>query len=1056
MYKTLKNGAIYARTLKRHTGTMRMISLILILLLNSFLAVSGYSQTTKTIDGKVTDTSGASLPGVSVKINGTSIGTSTDLDGYFTLAIPVNTKTITFSYIGLESQEVAIGNNKTINVTLSEKTVNVDEVVVVGYGTQKKSDITGSVAVVNVNDMKKQSNSNIGTLLQGLVAGVNVTTDGQPGADPTIRIRGFSTFGDSSPLYVIDGVPVGTSARDFSPNDIESMQVLKDASASAIYGSRAANGVIIITTKKGQQNSPLHVDYSGYFGVDNVSKTIPVLGSADYQAINNRSRINDNLPVWSANDPTSADYINNVNTNWQKSALKTGIRQDHNINFSGGGQNNTYNISLDYYDSKGTMVGVGPDYQRYTARATNTFETSIFKFSTTLGYVHSDQDGLNSTNQSSFFGSNPPIINTLLASIPTQKVYDSSTSTGYGSYNIDTQGEMYSLNIVAMNNILKQNTAVDRMTANGFAEADLGRLFGFKKNQTLKYKLNLSWDKTLVKDFNWVPAFDLTAFYTNTVAKLDEGYRNYKTALVENTLNYTGEFGKHKLDVLLGQTYQSDSYNTLTGHAEGFTTPYYMEIANGQTTTSSSYDSYHYLASYLGRVNYDYDNRYLLTGTVRRDGSSRFGPSYKFGLFPSVGFGWKINHEKFFTVDENTISELKLRGSWGELGNENIGDYQYLQSVNRNYVYNFSNQVIYGGSESSVVDTKIKWENKRMANLALDASFLNHAFDFTAEYYDSRSSDLLVGVPIPLSVGSLNTTPTVNAGVVENSGFEFTATYHNHKNPFKFDITANASTLANKVISLGNNGQPVYGAASITKEGGEVGRQFGYVYDGIIQSQSEIDALNAAAVAKNGAGAVYQSAATAPGDIKFKDLNGDGKITAEDRTDLGSSIPHFTYGFTFNATYKNFDFSLIASGVTKFLVTDAIYRELMHTSGGLNWDTDILNSWTPTHTNTNIPRVEYTDPNDNGRDSNRPGWLQNAAYLKISDISVGYTLPKKIFQQAFSSVRFYATCQNVYTFTGYKGFNPDFNTGYVWGPGYNGGSYPTPRTVMLGIKLSLK
>jgi TonB-linked SusC/RagA family outer membrane protein len=1044
MYKTLKNGAIYARTLKKHTRTTRLISLILILLLNSFLAVSGYSQTIKTIKGNVTDISGSSLPGVSIRVTGTTIGTSTDSEGNFTLGIPENSKTLTFSFIGLESKEVVIGSNKTINVILSEKSFNVDEVVVVGYGTQKKSDITGSVAVVGVTDMKKQSNSNIGTLLQGLVAGVNVTTDGQPGADPTIRIRGFSTFGDSSPLYVIDGVPVGTSARDFSPNDIESMQVLKDASACAIYGSRAANGVIIITTKKGKEATPLQVDYSGYFGVDNVAKTIPVLGSADYQAMNNRSRLNDGSPVWSANDPTSPDYISNVNTNWQKSALKTGIRQDHNINFSGGGQHNTYNISLDYYDSKGTLVGVGPDYQRYTVRASNTFETGIFKFGTNVGYTHSDQNGLNSTNQSSFSGGEPPIINTLLASIPTQKVYDSSTSTGYGSYNVNTQGEMYSLNIVAMNNILKQNTAVDRMTANGYTEADLGKLFGFKKNQTLKYKLNVSWDKTLAQDFNWVPAFSLTDFYTNNVAKLDDGYRNYKTALVENTLNYTGEFGKHKIDVLIGQTYQSDSYNTLTGHAEGFTTPYYMEIANGQTTTSSSYDSYHYLSSYLGRVNYDYDNRYLLTGTLRRDGSSRFAPSNRFGYFPSVGFGWKINHENFFSVDENTISELKLRGSWGELGNENIGDYQYLQSVNRNYVYNFNNTVVYGGSESSVVDNNIKWETKRIANIGLDASFFNHAFDFTAEYYNSRSSDLLVGVTIPYSVGSINNNPTVNAGVVENSGFEFTATYHNHKSPFKFDISANASTLANKVINLGNNGQPIYGAGSITKEGGEVGRLYGYVYDGIFQNAAQV------------ASSPFQSAATAPGDIKFKDLNGDGVIDAKDRTDLGSGIPHFNYGVTFNASYKDFDFSIMASGVTKFLVDDAIYRELMHTSGGLNWDTDILNSWTPTHTNTNIPRVEYTDPNENDRDSNRPGWLQNGAYLKISNISIGYTLSKKFIQQAFSSVRIYATCQNVYTITGYKGYNPDYSTGSVWSPGFNSGSYPTPRTVMLGIKLSLK
>ena len=553
----------------------------------------------------------------------------------------------------------------------------------------------------------------------------------------------------------------------------------------------------------------------------------------------------------------------------------------------------------------------------------------------------------------------------------------------------------------------------------------------------------MSWDKTYAKDFNWIPAFNLTDFYTNNVAKLDEGYRNYKTALVENILNYSATFGKHKIDALAAQTFQSDSYNTITGHAEGFTTPYYMELANGQSTTSSSYDSYHYISSYLGRLNYDYGDRYLLSGTLRRDGSSRFAQSNRFGYFPSVAVGWKINHENFFPVDEHTISELKLRGSWGVLGNENIGDYQYLQSVNRNYVYNFNGSVVYGGSESSVVNDNLKWESKRMANVGLDASFMDHAFDFTAEYYNARSTDLLVGVNIPYSVGSINNSPTVNAGTMENSGYEFSLTYHNHKHPFQYDISVNGSTLANKVISLGNNGQPIYGTGSITVEGKEVGRQYGYVYDGIFQSQAEINK------------SAFQSSATAPGDIKFKDLNGDGKIDANDRTDLGSSIPHFSYGINFNATYKDFDFSLFAHGVTKFLVDDNIYRTLMHTSGGLNWHKDILNSWTPTNTNTDIPRVVYVDSNDNDRNSNRPGWLQNGAYLKIATISVGYTIPKKLIYNVFSSARIYATCQNLYTFTSYKGYNPDY-AGGVWNPGYNDGSYPTPRTIMFGVNVSLK
>jgi TonB-dependent starch-binding outer membrane protein SusC len=1051
MYKTQKDGATYAQTLKNHT---KLISFMLILLINSFYAVSGYSQSTQTVKGKITDASNNGLPGVSIKVNGTSAGTISDLDGNYTLSLSQDAKFLTFSYIGMLTQEIRIENKKVINVSLVENSVNVDEIVVVGYGTQKKSDLTGSVAVVSVKDMKKISNSNMSTMLEGRIAGVSVSTDGQPGADPTVRIRGVGSFGDVSPLYVVDGVPVGTTIRDFSPNDIESMQVLKDASAAAIYGARAANGVIIITTKHGKEGTPLKVDFSGYFGVDNVPKTISVLNSSQYQTINNRSRVNNGSALWSANDPTSSDYISDVNTDWQKEALKTGTRQDYNLNFAGGGKSSTYNLSLDYYNSKGTLVGVGPDYKRYTIRATNTAEVGVFKFNSNVTYSHSDQNSLNSTDQSSFSGSNPPLIVKILAAIPTQKVYDSSTSTGYGTYNTATQGEMYSLNMVAMNNILKSSTNVDRILASGSAEIDFNKILNLR-NQTLKYKLNVSWDKTYAKDLNWIPAFSLTDFYTNNVAKLDEGYRNYSTGLIENTLNYSGKFGLHKIDAMIGQSFQADNYNTVTGHAEGFTTPYYIELANGQTTTSSSYSNAHYLSSLMARLNYDYDDRYLLSGTIRRDGSSRFSKANRFGYFPSVSVGWKINHEKFFTVDEHTISDLKLRASWGVLGNENIGNYQYLQSVNRNYVYNFNNTVVYGSSESSVVDNNIKWESKRMANVGLDASFLDHAFDFTAEYYNSRSTDLLVNVTLPYSVGSIVTNPVVNAGTMENHGFEFTLTYHNHKNPFKFDISANGATLANKVISLGNNGQPIYGVGSISEEGKEVGRQYGYVYDGIFQSQAEVNAANALAVSKNGVGSVYQSSSTSAGDVKYKDLNGDGKITSADRTDLGSSIPHFSYGLNFSASYKNWDFSLFAHGVTKFLVIDNTYRTLMHTAGGLNWSTDILNSWTTTNTNTDIPRVVYVDGNDNDRNSNRPGWLQNGAYLRLSTISIGYTLPQHLTKSVFSLVRVYGTCQNVYTFTSYKGYNPDY-AGSVWNPGYNAGSYPTPRTIMFGVNLSLK
>jgi TonB-dependent starch-binding outer membrane protein SusC len=1033
---------------------MKKVILILIGMfsLTSITPIHVYGQTNLrstneqgriTVKGKVVDENGSPLIGASIRIKGTTMGTMSDMDGSYSLQVYPNS-VLSISYVGYINSDIPINKREYITVTLQENSKKIDEVVVVGYGSQKKSDLTGSVAIVNMKEMKKISNSNMSTMLEGKIAGVSVTTDGYPGADPTVRIRGIGSFNDVSPLYVVDGVPVGTTIRDFSPSDIESMQVLKDASAAAIYGARAANGVIIITTKQGLKNTPLKVDYSGYLGFDNIAKRMPVLGRSDYQTINNRSRVNDGDNIWSANDHTSSDYISNVNTDWQKEALKTGIRQDHNINLSGGGQNSSYNASLDYFNSKGTLVGKGPDFSRYTFRLNNKMQVKIFNIQTSVTYSHSHQNDLNSTDQSSFSGGNPPIIFKIISAIPTMKVYDSTTSSGYGTYNVATQGETYSLNMVAMNNILQSYTDVDRLLVSGSVDTDLGKLLGFKKNNSLKYRVNLSWDKTYCKDFNWVPAFNISDFYTNTLAKLDEGYRNYKTGLVENILTYNGTFGKHSINLMLGQTYQADSYNTVTAHGEGYRKPYYKEISNAETTTSASSSTFHYISSYLARLNYEYGDRYLLSGTIRRDGSSRFSKKNRFGYFPSVAAGWKINNEKFFKVDPNLISELKLRASWGKLGNENIGEYQYMETINRGgYVYSFDNTKVYGSSESSVVDNDLKWESKRMANVGLDLTMFGRALDFSTEYYNSRSTDLLVGVTIPYSVGSINDSPTINAGSMENSGFEFTMAYHSHKHPFKYDISANASTLRNRVLRLSQSNTPIYGTGSITKVGKEVGRQYGYVYDGIFQSKEEI------------ASAPFQNAATASGDIKFKDLDGDGTITSADRKDLGSSIPHFSYGINFSASYNNFDFSIFAHGVGKFLVYDYIYRGLMHTSGGLNWDKDIMKSWTSTNTRTNIPRVVYVDSNDNDRDSNRPGWLQNGAYLKVSDIQIGYTVPEHLINKVFSTMRIYASCQNVCTLTKYKGYNPDF-AGGVWNPGYNYCSYPIPRTILFGINMSIK
>ncbi|MEQ9441429.1 MAG: TonB-dependent receptor [Cyclobacteriaceae bacterium] len=1008
----------------------------------------------QTISGQVTaiDTD-ETLPGVNIVVKGTTTGTVTDLDGNYRLTVPLDAATLVFSSVGYTQEEVAIENQSTINIALAPDIQNLSEVVVVGYGTQKKSDITGSVAVVESEEMKKYATSDVGQLLQGRASGVNVVSDGQPGANPNIRIRGIGTFGNSQPLYVVDGVPVGTSIRDFNPNDIESVQILKDASAGAIYGSRAANGVVIITTKQGRKDTPLTIQYSGYYGIDEVWQRMPVLGREDYQMMANEVRANGGRELIPGNDPTSNLFISDINTDWQDVSLKNGVRQNHNLSFSGGGDNTTYNLSLDYFDNEGIMEGNGPTYERYSARLNTTAEKGIFRVGTSLYYTHSNENSLTYRGDV-LTGGRPPLINDVLMGIPTLPVYDPSNEGGYAGTSSEIH-QVIILNVPGINNMFTNWTDVDRIFTNAFGELKLLDSDGHK----LTYRLNLGYDKTIARDFSFVPEFEMGYFFNSGISRLDDNSRQYTVGLVENTLTYNTSFGLHNLNVLVGQTYQRNSTVNRNGHSEALPKPYYPVLSNGINQTSSSSEYYSALSSYLGRINYDYDGKYLLTATVRRDGSSRFAPAYRYGTFPSIALGWRISEEDFFPVSDDIISDLKIRGSYGELGNQNIGDYLYQNYVNRNIPYNFGGVAVNGGTQTAVVSQSIKWETSTSINVGFDASFLDGKVDLTAEYYNKETSDLLVGVPIPLTVGSVNHGPVVNAGALRNTGVDVELTYRHATGPFTFDISANASTLNNEVLALGGNDEPIYGVGSKTEVGSEVGQHFGYEYEGIFQDQEQID------------NHAFQNAVTSPGDVIFRDqltvdTDGDGVpdatdgvINDADRVYLGSAIPSLTYGLNFSANYKNFDFTLFASGASGYLINSRLYRTLMHTTDYINWHEDILDRWTPENPNTGIPRVVIDDPNGNGRNSDRPGWLQSGAHLRLNTLSLGYNLPSGIVN-ALQAARVYLTVQNLYSFQAYKGYNPDFNNVNVVGdqapfsPGFDEGSYPRPRTYMLGVQLS--
>ena len=996
-------------------------------------------QVQRTFSGTVTSSKGEPVAGASVTVRGSQTGTTTDAQGSFQITAAEG-QTIQISGVGYTTNEVVLSGNRPVSVILQQRVGGMEEVVVVGYGTQRRRDLTGSVATINVAESKKFVTSDVSQLLQGRAAGVAVNADGQPGSVPVVRIRGVSTFGSQNPFYVVDGVPVGNSIRDFSPNDIESIQVLKDAAAAAIYGAEAANGVIIITTRQGRRNQPVRVEYNGNYGIDKVWQRVPVTNRVQYQTLLNEALVNAGRPLFPANNPTGPGYIGNIDTDWQREGLKTGTRHNHNLSLSGGGTNNTYNFSLDYYDQKGTYVGNGPSYTRYTAKLSNTFEKGILRVGQNLAYTRSHENSLTFRNDI-LLGNIPPLMNTLVIAIPTMTVYNPANLGGFGGSDAEFHGEN-SLNGIGVNHLFKNFVDVDRIFSNVYGELHL--LKG--ANQNLRYRLNFGYDKTMTRDYSWAPAFFLGKFFSSTTAQLTDASRNFTNLTLENTLNYDKTIGQHSLSALAGYSYRENNFLYREANARGFTQPYFPVINAGQTLSGRGSETTNTLVSYFGRINYNFADRYLLSATLRRDGSSRFSPAIRYGNFPAASVGWKVSSEDFWKVSPAAISQLKLRASYGRLGNQNIPDYAFQGTINPGVVYTFGDIRSVGSIQTSVVSERLQWEGKATSNVGFDATLFNNRLDFTAEYYNAKSTDLLLAIPIPASVGSINQAPIVNAASMVNKGLEFFVAYHKTRGTFTYDISANFSTVNNEVLSLGNGNTRLEGAGARTIVGEEVGRHYGLVYEGIFQNQQEITNH-----------ATQFGVVLRPGDVKYQDISGpdgkpDGRVDLDyDRTYLGSGLPKYHYGFNFTAGYKGFDFSLFASGSAKFLINSQLYRSLMHSGGGVNYHSDMLNRWTTGNTNTNIPRVNYLDAN-NFYDSNRPGWLQDGSYLRINTFSVGYLLPGSLIK-GVSRARVYLTAQNLYTFQKYKGFNPDFTSGTL-NPGFDFGSYPRPRTIMGGVQVT--
>jgi TonB-linked SusC/RagA family outer membrane protein len=1006
-----------------------------------FSTYNASAQQVNVVTGKITSEKDAMpLPGVNVLVKGTSTATSTGYDGEYSIdAKP--TDVLVFSYVGYRNQEITIANRAQINFALREDLNKLDEIVVIGYGTQKKSNLTGSVSVVNVESAKKTVTYDMAKMLQGQAAGVTVQSSGEPGGFVNIKIRGISSFKNNNPLFIIDGILVD-DPYDFAPGDIESMQVLKDASAAAIYGVRGANGVVIITTKKGKAGK-MDVSYKTLFGVQNVTKKWSLTNAKQYQQITSEAEKNLGLTIAPGNDPTSAAYIKNVDTDWQDAAFKTGTIQNHALNLNGGSEGMGYSMNIDYFKNKG-YIESPQDYKRISTDLNLTGKKDRLSYGAKIAYTQSNKGSFSEYNP----GESP--ISDLLGAIPTMPVYDSNRLGGYGGTDYATQ-KAISMNVIGFNNLVENTTLRNHVLGNLWFQVEL--LKG------LKYKISGSFDRVDAQNRKFNPQSDLGWYYVTEAAEaaLDVSNSNLTKTILDNILTYDITLGNHKMDALLGYVQQNTDFYNHWSRGVGYPTGTIAEIqyAPSSGISAGEYKSKETGKSYISRLNYNYNDLYFITGNFRQDKSSKFAPINNTANFYGISGAWKLSNEEFLHLPA-WFNSIKIRGGYGELGNNTIGLYAYASTLNSFAAYNFNNAIANGTTSVRTTDPDIHWEKTATTNVAVDLGLFDNKLQLTGEYYIKKSTDLLLNFPIPYSTGSIsyagggfaNPDIETNAASIENKGLEFSASYRNNDHAFKYGISANISTLKNKVLSLGKTNLPIYGAASKTEVGRSVGEIYAYETVGIFQNASEI----AASPTQTNAGV---------GDIKFKDqltldTNGDlipdtadGIINDKDRVYQGVTIPKYNFGFNFNAEYKNWDMSLLFQGAGGNKVFDGMYRNLMAGDYG-NHSTDELDYWTPTNTDTNVPRPIIGDPNGNRRDSNR--FVENGDYVKLQNLEIGFEIPLKE-KSIIQKVRVYTNGQNLWTITNYRGYDPDFNSNDgLLSRGYDGGSFPNPRTISLGVQ----
>jgi len=1037
--------------MRRIIKQLSLLKLILIFLLPGLVKAQ-----TIMVTGTVTESvSDSPLPGVHILIQGTSTGTLTDAEGNFSIQINNPNAVLVFSFIGYLTESYALKGATVMNVQLNQDILSLDELVVIGYGTTRKQDLTGAVAVVDAENLERIEGNDISRLLQGQAAGVQVSGSGEPGAIPKVKIRGIGSFGNTEPLYVVDGVPIANSTNvnaghfagqfplgvpsggvsDLNPADIESIQILKDASAAAIYGSRGANGVVIITTKRGQTGG-MRVTYEGSYGIQDIVKRMEVTSRVQFQEMNNVARENAGLFIAPANDSGDPLFIDDIDTDWQEEVFTTGHITDHLLSFQGGSEKSTYYASINYFDQTGTMVGPGPRYTRYSVKLNMDQVSGRFKFGQSFFYGNSHQIKLTNSQWAN------PIYETILA-LPTVPVYDENNIGGYGG-GIDDVHDQIAGNQVGFNNV--KNFYLDRYRFFGVIYGELEIISG------LKYKLNLSYDRSDWLNHEFYPVFEIGTRHRNDIAFLNEWRGENPYMLMEQTLTYSKVFDKHSLTALIGHSAQYDYFAQNYAHSEGFTEPYLEVIGAGPDNQTALGDLFeHRMLSYFGRLNYSYDDRYLATVNMRRDYSSRFGPENKYGDFPSFSAAWKVHNESFFNV--GFISMLKIRGGYGKIGNDNIADYLYESYINNAVTYVFGGTLPSAGIQTNIIDPSIKWEERITSSMGVDMAFLNNRIEFTFDYYHNEANDILYAVPVPWSAGSV-LNPTVNSASMINSGMEFILGYKKYEGEFHWQVSANLSNLKNEVTKLGTSDEPVLRYLSRTAVGRSMGELYGWDFEGIFQNDQKITDH------------AFQSGATRPGDVMFRDVNGrdengeltgepDGIINDDDRIYMGSAFPTLTGGLNISMDYKGFDLSIFFQGVYGNKIYNGVKVVLNEMKYGNYSIESYENYWRGEGTSTEYPRPTVLDGNQNNRMSQR--WLEDGSYLRIQSVQMGYTLPENIINKVpgVESLRLYVGAQNLFTFTKYTGFDPDINNDGLFLRAEDWGSYPSPRTLNAGVKLTL-